>query len=264
MYLSRYILRPGYGDPPAPQEGDTIGIWDPKTGENQIVWNMVDFISPRDRTIPDSNHTLPERPAMWGGCSRDPTVQDWSHGNSLGLAPDESVMISFRHLDQVVSIAPDFRSINWRLGGPGSDFTFPDPSDRFYHQHAALPLPNGHVLLFDNSNFRPEEEGGGYSRALELQLDMKTMIASKVWEYRHDPDLTAFCCSKAARLGNGNTLIVFGFRGFDTCCLPFTIVEVDPGGEVVWEVEHFSPGKLVQYRIYASDSVMGEVALSDE
>ena len=39
-------------------------------------------------------------------------------------------------------------------------------------------LPNGHVLLFDNGNFKPEEEGGQYSRALELGFD--TMEGRKV------------------------------------------------------------------------------------
>ena len=36
MYLSRRVLRPGYGDSPKPQEGDTIGIWDQKTGERKV------------------------------------------------------------------------------------------------------------------------------------------------------------------------------------------------------------------------------------
>ena len=52
MYLSREILWEGYGNPLHPQEGDTIGIWDQETGENEIVWNIFDHISPvrQDRT----------------------------------------------------------------------------------------------------------------------------------------------------------------------------------------------------------------------
>ena len=75
---------------------------------------------------------------------------------------------SFRHADQVISLSPDFKTIEWRLGGPGSSFSFPDPSDVFHGQHGVLELPNGHLTMFDNGNYRPE---GEYSRALELELD---------------------------------------------------------------------------------------------
>ena len=263
MYLSRKILKPGYGNPPKPQEGDTLGIWDQARGENKIVWNIFDFISPADRTVPDSNRTLPGNP-VWGGCDRDRTVQDWSHGNSAVMAPDGSVLVSLGHLDQIVSIAPDFQSIRWRLGGPGSDFTFPDPRDKFYHQHTAVPLPNGNILLFDNGNYRPTAEGGLYSRALELSLDLEKMTASKVWQFPEQPSLYSQCCSSVDRLENGNTLILFGNDIGDLCCRRFIIVEVDSDAVVQWEVVHRSPGKMNQFRIYPSDSIMGEVRLSGE
>ena len=179
------------------------------------------------------------------------------------MADDGTVLVSFRHLDQVVSIAPDFRSIRWRLGGPGSDFTFPDPRDKFYHQHTASQIPNGNILLFDNGNGRPKTEGGEYSRGLELELDFGRMTARKVWEFRYNPDIFAGCCSIVYRLDNGNSLLVFGLNAVDVCCRPFTIIEVNPLGNVVWEVQHLSAGKFSQYRVYPSDSVMGEVRVSD-
>jgi len=260
MYLSRDVLRPGYGDPLAPQEGDTIGIWDQTTGFNKIVWNIFDFLSPSERTFPASNHTLPGFP-MWGGCERDESVQDWSHADSLHVADDGSVLIGLRNLDQVVSIAPDFKSLRWRLGGPGGEFIFADPSDRFYRPHSASLLPNGNVLLFDNGNFRPPDEGGQYSRALELSLNLDTMTASKVWEYRHEPDVFSACCSNVTRLDNGNTLVLFGNNLVEECCGPFPIVEVDPSGEAVWLVDHTAPDKPNQYRVYPSDSIMGETQI---
>ena len=257
MYLSRDVQRPGYGDPPKPQEGDTIGIWDQANGRNDVVWNIFDFISPAERTVPDSNRTLPGNP-VWGGCDRDPTVQDWSHGESLSMAEDGSVLASFRHLNQVISISPDFESVKWRLGGPGSDFTFHDPSDRFHHQHSVVALPNGNVLLFDNGNYRPDVEGGEYSRALELSLNTENMTATKVWEYRHGPDIFSICCSSVSRLDNGNTLVLFGSVFGDMCCRPYVIVEVDAKGKVVWKVRHTSAAKPSQQRVYPGDSVMGE------
>ena len=169
LYLSRDVLWDGHGEPAAPQEGDTLGVWDAEAGTASIVWNIFDHLSPADRVEPASNRSLPGHP-MWGGCDRDTRVQDWSHGNSAVMADAGSVLVSLGHLNQVISIAPDLASVRWRLGGPGSDFTFEDPSDRFYAQHTALPLASGNVLLFDNGTGRPYDEGGQFSRALELEL----------------------------------------------------------------------------------------------
>ena len=255
-------IQDSFDDPTRLQGGDTIEICDQPNGEVTAVWNIFDFVDPTvDRTLDsDDIEDIPH----WRGCSGEEPVQDWTHGNSATKGPDGSVLYSARHLDQIISIAPDFKSLNWRLGGPGGDFTFPDPSDQFYHQHAATPLPNGNVLLFDNGNTRPAEEGGEYSRALELELDLNTMEARKVWEYRHEPDLFAACCSIAHRLDSGNTLLVFGAPAdlaSDPCCRTFTIVEADSQGNAAWVVEERSPGKRKQYRVYPSDSVMGETRL---
>ena len=222
-----------YGDPSHPQEGDTIGIWDQETGKSEIVWNIFDHISPSDRTEPDSDRRLPGFP-LWGGCDRDRSVQDWSHANSVVMAPDGSYILSLRHLDQVVSISSDFKKVQWRLGGPGSDFTFPNPEDRFYEQHTATQLPNGNILLFDNGNDRPNEEGGQYSRPLEFQLDHKNKTARAVWQFKHNPQLFAVCCSSVERLPNGNTLVLYG-SSFLPDPRPFKIMEITPEGRVVWE-----------------------------
>ena len=256
LYLSREVLWDGYGDPAVPQEGDTIGIWDAAAGTAAIVWNIFDHLSPADRVEPASNRTLPGHP-MWGGCERDRRVQDWSHGNSAVMAADGSVLISLGHLNQVVSIAPDLASVRWRLGGPGSDFTFEDRRDRFYAQHTALPLASGNVLLFDNGTGRPYDEGGQFSRALEL--DLERMTTRRVWEHWHRPPLYAACCSSVQRLPGGNTLILYGSSRAERCCRVFIIAEVTVDGRTVWEVGHRSPGKPNQYRVDAAESIMGEV-----
>jgi hypothetical protein len=257
MYLSRDILRPGYGDPVMPQEGDTIGIWDQAAGTNEIVWSALDFIDPSERTVPESNRTLPGFP-LWGGCDRDGDVQDWTHADSLSMAEDGSVLIGLRNLDQVVAIAPDFKSILWRLGGPGGEFTFTNPTDKFYRPHSVVALPNGNVLLFDNGNHRPGEEGGEYSRGIELALDMDNMTVRKVWEYRLPGGLFAACCSNVTRLENGNTLVMFGSEFVPEDVRSFPVVEADPRGGAVWVVAHESLGKSSQYRVYPADSIMGE------
>lgn len=260
MVLGRE-LQDSFNDPTRLQEGDTINIWDQNTDIVTEKWNVFDFFDPLTERTPDSDLTSG---AVWKGCSGTETIQDWTHGNAATVAQDGSgdILYSARHLDQITSIAPDFQSLNWRLGGPNGDFTFPDPSDKFYHQHASFELPNGNILLWDNGNGRPAGEGGQYSRALELHLDFNTMEATKVWEYRHTPDLFTGCCSNSIRLDNGNTLMVFGsnFQQPD-CCRTFNIVEADAAGNTVWEVTEQAPLKPIQYRVYPADSILGETQL---
>ncbi|MEC9309627.1 MAG: aryl-sulfate sulfotransferase [Chloroflexota bacterium] len=258
IYLSRVIHEWSDGTVTIPQEGDTLGVWDPDTGNNEIVWNIFDHVSPKDRTFPDSDTTLPEQ-FMWGGCDRNETVQDWSHGNSIHVNQDGTVLVSFRHLDQVIKLSEDFKEVIWRLGGPGGEFIFLDPQDRFYHQHSAIELHNGNVLLFDNGNGRSAKEGGEYSRSLELDLDLDEFTVTKVWEYRHSPDIFSDCCSNVTKLDTGNYLMVFGMTGEDICCRRFLIVEADDKEKVRWMVEHKFPGKFSQYRVFGSKSIMGEV-----
>ena len=113
-------------------------------------------------------------------------------------------------------------------------YTFPNSGDKFYHQHSAVELANGNILLFDNGNFRPPAQGGQYSRALELELNTTTDTATKVWEYRHGPsDIFAACCSNVTRLANGNTVLVFGADfAAGTCCRVFTLVEAGAANSV--------------------------------
>ena len=219
VYLGNIIQDP-YGDQERLQVGDTIRQWDQVTGQDVELWDTFDFLDPLNDRTPSSNRGI-----RWTRCDGVPTiVEDWTHANSIQVVePRGNIIMSMRHLDQVISIAPDFQSVEWRMGGSTGDFsfgdfTFLDPSDRFYHQHSARELPNGNILLFDNGNFRSgltlnvpdpagvstlmgfddayftgmvQAAGDDYSRALELELDMDAMTATKVWEYRHEPDLFA-------------------------------------------------------------------------
>lgn len=252
-----FDVRDVFGDEERLQVGDTIVRWDPETGASEAVWSIHDVEDPGANRTESSNVT---EGFMWTGCDEDLPTEDWTHANSVKLALGGSFLVSSRHLNQVHSIASDFGDVNWRLGGEGSDFDFPDPSDRFYHQHSAFQLENGNVLLFDNGNFRPDAEGGEYSRALELELDFDTMTARKVWEYLPEPSIFSPCCANVERLDNGHTLMIFPGDIFDgePCCRPQMIVEADPAGETTWKVEARAPGLEVVYRVYAADSILGE------
>src|SRR5262249_32998710 len=146
-----------------------------------------------------------------------------------------NVLLSSRFLNQVISITPDFKSVEWKLGGPGSSFSFASQEDRFYAQHSVSELPNGHLMMFDNGNFRPDGPDGAYSRALELELDFCLRSARKVWEYRHDPDVYSDRLSNAMRLPNGNTLVNFGVQSDPEA--PPLLVETRPDGTEAWELQ---------------------------
>jgi hypothetical protein len=238
------------------QCGGTIEEWDIQNDTVKRLVSTFDLIDPVTDRRTDSNTTAG---FFWEGNNNQyaPMVEDWDHANDLDVLPDGSILMSLRHLDQVIDIKPDFSGINWRLGGQGSDFTFPDPDDQFYHQHYVKMLPNGHIIMFDNGNLRPDSQGGQYSRALELELDFNTMQAKKVWEYRPSPDLFCNCCGSVQMFDNGNTVIDFAQDSVHNPPI-INLVEVDAKGNVVSNIQISSPGKNIQYRAYPVSSIDGE------
>jgi len=259
------------------QSGIAIRRWNPSTGEDKIVWDPFNFLDPlADRTDaagsdPGANSNS-RSPVLCAGASVQ--AEDWMLGNSLQVAPTGVLLMSLRHLDTVIAISPQFDRIAWRIGRFGSDFAFPDPSDRFYHEHYVRMLDNGNLLLLDNGNGRPAAEGGQYSRALELALDWDSMTATKVWEYRHQIDTSggvpvykyADKVGAAHRLDNGNTLVLFGADIDPTTLLgrnpqTFTLVEADgsPEAAALAVLDIQIPGNGPVYRVLPVQTLFGEV-----
>jgi hypothetical protein len=225
--------------------GDTLDVLDPASGTVERVWGTFDAFDPADR------------PQHWAQIAEDdPDVFDWTHANTVMIGPRGNLIVSIRHLDQIISLAPDFKTIEWKLGGFGSSFSFADPSDRFYGQHDVSELPGGRILMFDNGNYRPE---GEYSRGLELQLDFETMTAHKVWEYRQQPDVFSSQLGSAVRLSNGETILNFGFRDEDPKA-PVILAEARPDGSAAWEQSLTLAGlRASRYRTLPLDSLAGEL-----
>jgi hypothetical protein len=146
---------------------------------------------------------------------------EWGHANSVAELPDRNLVVSFRNISTVVIVDRASGAIIWKLGAPP-----------LAQQHDARPLPNGHLLMFDNGTHRLDT-GNTYSRVLEVD----PVTSEIVWSYV-DPTMYAFYSSHisgAQRLPNGNTLICEGRTG--------RLFEVTAGGEVVWEYvnPHFFP-----------------------
>ncbi|MFC2131231.1 aryl-sulfate sulfotransferase [Bacteroidota bacterium] len=135
---------------------------------------------------------------------------DFNHMNSITLDLDGNILISSRHLDEVTKIDKTTGDIIWRMGGStcrNNEFLFYNDDNNgfngFSHQHNLTILPNGNLLLFDNGNMREPQ----FSRAVEYQLNQDAKTATKIWEYRHDPDIYVGAMGSAQRLSNGNTLV---------------------------------------------------------
>lgn len=220
--------------------GEAVWEWDPATDRLEKRWASKDFFDPATDRSPLS------------------VPSDWIHANSLALGPRGNVVVSSFWLHEVFSITPDFRSLEWRLGGPASSFEVEDDALEA-GQHTAAEVAPGRVLLFDNGLDRP---AGLFSRALEMELDEDAGVARVAWQFRPAPDIYAPIISSARRLENGNTVVGFGvaegsFRGASG---PLTVFEVTPRGEVVWTFEVVSGLDFV-YRATPLATVAGELRI---
>lgn len=164
-------------------------------------------------------------------------VVDYVHGNSIDADPDGDLILSSRHMNEVTKISRTTGDILWRLGGRNNQFTFLNDPIAFSHQHAVRLLPNGHLVLFDNGNFRLPL----FSRAMEYAIDETQKTATLVWQYRLSPDVFGGAFGYVQRFSNGNTLIGWG------ATTP-TLTEVAPDGSIVSELTFDSA--IASYRVF--------------
>ncbi len=159
-------------------------------------------------------------------------IIDFEHANSLDFDSAGNIIMSNRHLCEVTKINGQTGDIMWRLGGAHSSFRLVGDSVWFSYQHSARLLPNGHLTLFDNSDFDSVEGAHEYfqhSRAVEYQLDTNAWTAQVVWQYHHTPETYGSAMGYVERLPNGNTLISWGA---DT----LAITEVRPDNSTAFEM----------------------------
>jgi hypothetical protein len=164
--------------------GDAVGRWVPGSGSS-IIWSAFDDLDPE---------------VDWGERSRD---SDWLHANSLSLGPRGNMVVSLNFLNQIISLAPDANSIEWRLGGPNGTIEVV-PEGAFSGQHTAAELMGDRVLMFDNGFERNEP----FSRALELRLVGNQ--AEVVADLRPNPENWSRAVSSAFRTDDGSTYVTYG------------------------------------------------------
>jgi hypothetical protein len=215
--------------------GEAIWEWTPETGGLEKRWTAFDVLDP----------FLDRGPRF--------SIDNWLHANSLALGSRGNVLVSSNFLNQVLSVAPDFLSLEWRLGGTNATIAVPD-AERFSGQHTAAEVEGGRILLFDN-----RREQGGYSRAVEFELDGPE--AHRVWEWRPERDNFAAVISSARRLPDGGTLVAFGTSaGLVESSGPIEVYDVGPTGAVRWHLE--VSGLFALYRAEPLTDIAGETAAS--
>jgi hypothetical protein len=217
--------------------GEALWEWTPET--NLVVKRWSSFTELDWNTLKGSRST----------------TGNWLHGNGINIGPRGNVVMSLRNADHVISIAPDWSRIEWRLGGPTGTLTLPE-ADRFWGQHYVSEPTAGRVLVFDNGYDRP---GAMFSRAIEYAVDPVARTATKVWEYRPSPDIYAALVGSAWRLSNGNTVALFGMlAGQSASTGPISAHEVTPTGAVAWRLN--AGGALTRlYRVTPMRTIAGEV-----
>jgi hypothetical protein len=117
---------------------------------------------------------------------------DYVHGNAIELDADGNLLISARHLCQILKVDRKTGDVIWRWGGKMNEFLSIGDSTAVSYQHALRRLPNGHFLIFDNGNLRSNR----YTRVVEYAFGEERKTATLVWEYPHDPDVYSAAVGK--------------------------------------------------------------------
>ncbi len=185
-------------------------------GTHVLVADMADdrvsMLDAENGTVEWAWHAQSDFPVEGGGHYPG----DWTHLNDVELLDDGRVMVSMRNQDQVIFLDRETGLIDeWTLGSE-------DDYDVLYEQH--------------NPDYVPEERGGPAvlvadsenGRVVEYQRENGEWVQS--WEWS---DERMQWPRDADRLPNGNTLITDTNGG--------RLVEVDPSGEIVWQVELSHP-----------------------
>jgi hypothetical protein len=118
---------------------------------------------------------------------------------------DDSFTFSALNLNAYVKVTAAGNLV-WVLGGNSSEFG--GAGADWDRQHGHHMLADDRILFFNNGNLGG---GGGGSLALEVLLDLGTMMATRVWDY--DGDNSSQTLGDVQRLPNGNTLITYSNAG---------------------------------------------------
>lgn len=178
----------------------------------------------------DYQTVLPQDVA--GSGSQD--AHDWFHNNSVWYdKKTNSLTLSGRHQDAVININYDSGTLNWVIGDPEGwpqdlvDKYFFKPVgdvanfDWQYEQHAAVVLPNGDIMCFDNGHYRSKNKENyvpaaqNFSRGVRYRIDTEKMEIEQLWQYgkeRGSEFFSTYICN-VEYYGEGHYMVHSGGTG---------------------------------------------------
>jgi hypothetical protein len=169
---------------------------------------------------------------------------DFCHMNAIEFDTDSNLIVSCRHMDEIAKIDRESGDLLWRWGGNNNQFLIENDTMFFSHQHAIRRTNEGTYIMMDNGNFHTSL--AQFSRAIEYRLDQTNKIATRVWEFRHTPDVYSGAMGFVQRLPNKGTLIGWGE------CDSVSVTEIDSNNITHFEMrmrdENYS------YRAFKFDS----------
>jgi arylsulfate sulfotransferase len=216
-------------------------------------------------------------------------AKDWSHANSVVYDPNsDAFIVSVRHQDVVIKFKRNLAShgnpsdLVWMLGdpqgwGPTWQRYLLKPANFSlwpYHQHAAMVMANGDILLHDNGNFRaeppsmPTPDNANFSGAVQFRVDETKLQVTQMWEY--GSPATALERVYTSALGDadelpqtGNVLIDYGLitflGGVATSKQVSRVLETTRTGQVVFQlnigINDPSPSVGLAVQNYRADRV---------
>ncbi|AIO19654.1 Arylsulfate sulfotransferase AssT precursor [Candidatus Izimaplasma bacterium HR1] len=204
---------------------DIVVEIDRTTGTVIKTWDIADYIP-----------TTEGMTQMW-------TSADWFHNNSIDFdSVNNSIILSGRHQDAVISIGYDSGDLNWIIGDPTNwdtpnlveDYFFTPTSPIFewqYAQHSAKLLPDGNIFIFDNGNNKSKNSenyvsaSSSYSRGVIYDINTDTMEIAQVYQYGKElgPDFYSPYISNVEYYTDSNYMIHSGGIAYSSDLGPLNI-----------------------------------------
>jgi hypothetical protein len=207
---------------------------DISTGNVLFQWNSVDHVPYSASHVP-----LP---------SKSNQTWDWFHINAVHVDTDGNLLINSRHAWATYKVDRHSGAVLWTLGGKASNFTLAaapgqvldQANELFAWQHDPEPLGNGLYSYFDNEGNGVAPAELPYSRAIVVQLDENTHVATLVASYNQPEGLVAPAEGNAQATDDGNLFVGWGALSYFS--------EFDPSGNLIFNAQ-FAPG-VHSYRAY--------------
>jgi hypothetical protein len=204
------------------------------SGKVLFQWNSADHVS-----YSQSQEPLPAKADLpW----------QWFHLNAVKVDTDGNLLIEGRHTWAVYKVDHISGNVIWTLGGKASSFTLAAATGQvldaaheiFAWQHDPEPLGNGLYSFFDNEGNPPEPAQFSSSRAVVVELDENTHVATLVASYNQPAGLVAPSQGNAQATDDGNLFVGWG-------ALPY-FSAFDPAGNLIFNARF--PDGVDSYRAY--------------